>query len=281
MVRKIIITGILLFVIFNAMLYLLPIKKRFVYTDVEKSERFLYAGRKFSVITAGSSLIGNFTFETEKRKNYFNLSLPPSGGCTGVKILALTNNIPDTLYLETNYISRGSNNVLIDGLLDKRSYYAKLIFPALQEQNKFFPLIIDKFKSGNTAQASKRKPKDDLFLQLFASTKEEYSKPVNLVSYNKTLRELKKHLEYLSAKGTFIAFFEVPIEHDLINSPKLVSQRQALKLAFADKKYNWIQPDTINRYYTGDGKHLLEESFVRFTKYFKTQCNLLKQQGKK
>ncbi|TDQ10006.1 hypothetical protein [Pedobacter metabolipauper] len=277
MVKKIIIIGLVLFAAFNIFLYLIPKDKGVIYTDIEKTELFLYSGHKYKVVTAGSSLIGRFTLKAKTNKNYFNLSLPPSGGCSGVKIIKLSNKIPDTLYLETNYISRGYNKPLIAHTFEPTSHYPKSYFPALQEKNKFFPFFINYLKPGNMDLPSKKRPQGKLFDKLFAKTKEEYSKALNPKEWNAILKELKEDLNYLTAKGCVVVFFEVPLEKEFRNAPKFTFERKSLKAFFNDSKYKWMPPDTTQTYYTGDGKHLLQESFIQFDEYFSHQASMLKQ----
>jgi len=276
MVKKIIIISIVLFSLYNLSLYLFLQNKGAVYTDVDKVERFIYSGKRYKVVTAGSSLIGGFSREAAKRPDLYNLFLPPSGGCTGVKTIVLSGKIPDTLYLETNYLSRGFNRPLLDDLFDPFWYNVKFYLPALEKSNKFLPLMIGKLKPAKLEMPNKKRPKQELFDQLLAKVSKEYDSIPNPKAYNNILLELKKDLEYITSKGCTVVFFEIPSERELVYSEKLKYQRKTLKGFFNESKYKWIAPDTVSTYYTGDGKHLLIESFDRFNIYFKHQASLLK-----
>jgi hypothetical protein len=274
MIKKIIIIAVVLFGIYNITLHFWLKNRGALYTDVDKVERFLYSGNQYKVITAGSSLIGSFTRLSSNRSDFYNLSLPPSGGCTGVRTIVLSGKIPDTLYLETNYLSRGVNQQLLDELFDPLTYQMKFYFPALEKSNKFIPLLISKLKP--PVEISSKRPAKKLFDKLLAINRIEYNAVPDATEYNKILTFLAHDLQYLTKKGCKIVFFEVPIEREFVNSPKLVYQRKKLKAFFRDKNYKWIEPDTSNIYYTGDGKHLLNESFDRFNTYFKKKALLLK-----
>ena len=274
MIKKIIIIAVALFSIYNIALFGWLNNKGALYTDVDKAERFLYSGTHYKIITAGSSLIGSFTRLSTHRSDFYNLSLPPSGGCTGVRTVVLSGKIPDTLYLETNYISRGVKQELLDELFDPFSYQVKFYLPALEKSNKFIPLLINKLKPSVEISNSKR-PAKKLFDKLMALNRIEYNTIPDSVEYNKILKMLAIDLHYLTNKGCKIVFFEVPIEREFVSSPKLVYQRKKLKSFFKGKEYKWIEPDTVSTYYTGDGKHLLSESFNRFNLYFKKKANLL------
>jgi len=275
MAKKILIIAVFLFGLYNLALLSWMKNSGAVYTDVDKVERFLYSGKRYKVITAGSSLIGALTLDATKRPDFYNLSLPPSGACTGVRTIVLSGKIPDSLYLETNYISRGLNQAVLSELFDPFAYNIKFYLPALEKSNKFIPLILNKLKPSVPESPNKKQPEKKLFDKLLAINRIEYNAIPDPMEYHKILQNLGADLHYLSNKGCKIVFFEVPIEREFVNSPKLTYQRKALKKFFTEKEYKWIEPDTTDTYYTGDGKHLLRESFDRFNKYLKKKSSLL------
>ncbi|MBI3883429.1 MAG: hypothetical protein HY305_04230 [Sphingobacteriales bacterium] len=275
MIKNILLFGLGLFVLYNIVLFLFPIKKEIYFTNTQKAEQYVYSDKHYSLVCVGSSLSGPISKENLQRNNFFNLSFPYYGSCFGVEIIYLSGKIPDTILIEANHISRGFGKKFTDDLFNPFLYRPRFIFPFLQEKNKFFPFVIEKLKPSHAVPLNKEIVNPEFFAKLMDKARVISKELPDTVLFNKDLQKLKERLDYFASKGCKIIFYEMPIEKELENYPATVLERNMVKNYFTDKKFTHLPLDTINIYKTGDGNHLLAESFEVYNHFLHEQISKL------
>jgi hypothetical protein len=266
-IRRLVIFCLSAFILFNVVLLLFPLKKKYIYKDKERGEEYIYSNKTYPVVFAGSGLIGDFDNENLGRKAFYNLFFPYGGGCTAVQLVALSEKIPDTLFIETNYIFKGFNNELLGKLFNPVAYRSRFILPCLREINKPLPLAKEIFKVQIPRQKTMTILPEPLYQQSIESLKKEYSESDSAGFYN-IIAKLKKQVDYISSRDCIIIFFEMPVDSFLLNSAKIKWEREMLRSTFSDKKFIWSHTDTCCEYVTSDGIHLLDKSLEKYIHYF-------------
>lgn len=265
--------GIGLFLFYNSILWLFPIEKKAIYRNRERAEEFAYSKKNFSTVLVGSGLIGGFSAKTLQRPGLFNLYFPYCGSCTGIEIIVLSNRIPHTLLVETNYIFKGFDSKLTKKLFKPGFYRARFYLPAMLEKNRVDSVLKEIFKPTKPIHITQNKLAGALYANAYNKYKDSYNKLPEDAQFGNDLKKLKKYVDYISARGCNIIFFEMPVEHELIDSPLALFQRNALKSIFGSEKYKWVFPCRSDEYETEDGIHLIEDSVYRYYKYLDKKCD--------
>ena len=259
-----------LFLIYNGILLIFPLRKEVIYSNEERAEEFVYSKVSYTKVFTGSGLIGDLRTEQAWRDS-FNLFLPYSGSCAGVEIIALSKKIPAVLFIETNYIFKGFNQDLTSQLFDRVLYHLRFIFPALLRKHSPKSIMKELIKGKN--RLTEKNQTKSLFqpsLEFFKGLYDELPDPGR---FDKVLTSLREYIEAISSKGCRIVFFEMPIDEELMNSKLATYQRDKLKSLFPEKKYYWITPNPDDRYKTPDGIHLDEASVDKYFNYLRRKYN--------
>ena len=146
---RIVIFCVGVFILFNVILLLFPFEKKYIYKDKERGEEYIYSRKKYPVVFVGSGLIGDLSSENLGRQAFYNLFFPYGGSCTGIELIALSKKIPDTLFIETNYIFKGFNEKLNEKLFEPFAYRSKFVLPCLYVIRSFWDKFLRTFRNIN------------------------------------------------------------------------------------------------------------------------------------
>lgn len=273
MLIAILLSGISLFLVYNAILLITPVKKEAIYTNKERAEEFVYSNNLYSTILVGSGLIGNFSAKPFQRQNLFNLYLPYNGSCTGIEIVALSGKIPRALLIETNYIFKGFEKQLVKDLFRPGFYRIRFFLPSLLKKHTFISVAKEVLRPSGPIQMKADKLPELLYLKSLEKYKDAYDQLPDFSQFSKDLKKLEEYLKYIYSKGCTIIFFEMPLENQLINSPLATFQRNMIRTVFSGEEFNWILPGSLDGYETEDGIHLLEKGVFKYFHYLTTECN--------
>jgi hypothetical protein len=265
---RIVIFCVGIFILFNVILLLFPFEKKYIYKDKERGEEYIYSRKKYPVVFVGSGLIGDLSSENLGRQSLYNLFFPYNGSCTGIELIALSKKIPDTLFIETNYIFKGFNEELNEKLFEPLAYRSKFVLPCLREKNKLLPLAKEIVKGHKPRKKNLASLPEPFFQQSLASLRKEYNQKPHTTRFRNIVAKLKKYINYISSRNCTIIFFEMPVDKEFLHSPKTEWERDVLKSAFNDKRFIWSQADASSAYSTSDGIHLLDESLEKYIHYF-------------
>jgi hypothetical protein len=259
------------FVSYNLWLLFFPVTKREIYDNVERTEEFLFSGKKHDCVLVGSGLIG--TMETAAFNHAFKLYFPYYGSCTGLEIIALSGKIPAILLVETNYIFKGINEELIDRVFTKHAGLKRYL-PFLLRKHQPLNLIKTHLKqllrkdkkAAGPVEAAKNEQALAVFIDLYKDRPEQHK-------FFNDINHLKSNIELVVSKGCEVIFFESPMDPVLEDAPLFHFQRQALREMFSENDFRWIRADQHDAYETEDGIHLTHNSLQKFTKYIEAQIS--------
>ena len=255
-----------LFITYNVGLRIFPKVRYKSYDPIERCEEYVYQG-SYDKVFVGSGLIGELDHYLSD--GAFNLCFPYFGSCTGLEIIALSGKVPEVVFIETNYIFKGSDKELVTRIFEKQWRKLRQVAPSFLKKNRPDSLI----KSAVRQLSNARRPEitSPDFGRLNAEELDRfyriYNEQIDTHHFGYILEELEKHLEYIRAQGCQIVFFEMPVHKDLYHSKLLEYQRSTLKALFNDKNYHWIESGQLHDYQTIDGIHLTKESMYRYANF--------------
>ncbi len=257
-----------------------------------KAQEFLYDLNTphYSCIT-GSSLGFNLAGNVLPN-NYFNLCFRGQSVIDGLELLEYKERLPDTVFVEINYVSRGRSKDFKRKIASNR-YEVNLKKHLIFLRDKYMPVgIVANYMEGKinfwrqrykslTIKPSANAPVKEIAngLPKIDKVREDIIrlsvKTMRIVpdtaSINTTFSRTGSLLKALEAKGVTIVFFEMPIDCALVNSNLLNKNRKEMEQRFTKQHYFYIAHEGCGAYYTVDGLHLDHESAVRYTNYFVKQ----------
>ncbi|MCF0060491.1 hypothetical protein MUK70_14700 [Dyadobacter chenwenxiniae] len=259
-------TVFVLFIGYNVVLRMFPAVRYKSYDPIERCEEYMYQG-SYNKVFAGSGLIGEL--DHYMPEGAFSLCFPYSGSCTGLEIIALSGKVPEVVFVETNYISKGSDKELITTVFEKQWRKLRHVAPCFLKKNRPDSLIKSAVKHLSISKRPETANPDfgrlnteelDRFYRI-------YNESIDTHHFENILEELEKHVNYISAQGCQIVFFEMPVHKDLYHSKLLEYQRNTLKAVFNNQNYHWIESGQLHDYQTIDGIHLTKESMYRYAHF--------------
>ena len=266
MVINVLIIIIVTFCLFNLVLFFFPLRIIESFTNEERVEEYIYSRKIFSNVFAGSGLTGHLP-DTFYNNDVFNLYLPYSGACSAVEIVARASKVPKFLFVETNFIFKGYDRKLIKRLFSPVFFKLKFFLPCLLKKHQIFFMLKQLIKVLKRGNSTKKKSSLGLDYQQLTQFQNFYNQQFNPRQLDNEIKELKKYIDYLTARGCKVIFFEMPIESTLADSLLARHQKVELKKMFPENNYTWIEPGAFNSYDTEDGIHLTEESAFRYFTY--------------
>jgi len=267
----VIIYTFLLLVLYNAWLFIFPLKKQVFYTNEERIQEYLYDGVEYNTVLLGSSLSGIFEQnDIFKDKNYM-LYLPFSGSATGLEILYKTDKLPKRIFIEINHVNRGVDSTIMHSIFDQPLYSMRYYLPFLQTKNKILPNVIDRVKSPANNKVNDNRPEEKLFNTLLDKELKEWSEMKDIEILNAKLQHAGNIISGFAARGCKIIFYEMPMDSSLTNQPVISHQRNFFSTIATKNHYSFIHVDTSRAYQTGDGVHLLRKDADIYLEYFRKE----------
>jgi len=230
--------------------------------------------------------------------NYYNLCFHGQNVLDGLMVLKQKTNLPDTLFIETNFITGISNENFISKVAEtKHKVLLKQKLCFLQE--KYLPIgwtanylkikmigISNFYRRGykfiknrmpsekvnissiNSQSNNENQFNDVLKLQqknmaiVYGSKKNPYFEKTKVI-----LRELEK-------RSVKLVFFEMPIHCSLVESNSMTRCRNLIHASFNPNVYHYLNLGNCQEYETTDAVHLTPESAVKCTKAFRNNLGL-------
>jgi hypothetical protein len=253
-----------------------------------KSQQLLYeediTGKD---VIVGSSVTHDAILETNIN-DFYNIGLTSLGVFEGLNLVSIKKQLPKCIYIETNYIQREEKKKYMSFLNSPEQYYPKKIFASLREDRQpvaligpycskflivpFIKLFIpNKKKELESIVKLEKVHPDDQFSKMISNTKNDYKNTPDAKLLAQKLQKLDSIVMDYTSKGVQIVFVELPINHELVNSPRSIAIRDAFLQKFPADKFNYIQvPDSL-QYKTIDGVHLTENEAELYTDFFKSK----------
>jgi hypothetical protein len=286
MIKKALFTFILLFAIYNVILYAID-TKNYVPQNINqdnqiKIQEFYYSEKNKNAIIVGSSASAKIE-EAICGRDFYNLAFRGRSVYDGITILKTSNTIPKYLFIEINYLQRAASLSEDDTFLNPYSREIKRKLLALQEKNQpvnrllaFLDKMLSRKKSKSNDKDDTPETEDpkevkndgnqDFFKRIIEKKVEEFNQiPENKAKLDKQLSTLKVEIEDLEKKGVKIVFFEMPFHPNVCNSKGFHFLREEVKVYFPASKYEYWKLADCNDFETKDGIHLISESAKKFS----------------
>ncbi len=237
-------------------------------SNYSKAESYIYKSSSSDIIIVGSSM----SFRMKKEgfdDNIFNLSFNGGSVLTGLQIIKKSKNIPTLILIETNLVEREENNDMLDSLFTPFIWHVKKYFKAAQytyqPANIFLSIIKNKYGAKNNKTNVKTSQKI-LNVELTRQLKAESN--IEGLEDSNEIETLQKLVNDFYSEGVTIAFFQMPVNSQLITSERYKKREQILHEIFSDLDIEWlsIPPNLDDRFLTRDGIHLTEKSASEFSK---------------
>lgn len=293
MIRKTLFSFILLFFSYQLLMWTIPQFSSFQHQWQENkviAERYLY-GQHQSQVILGSSLATRL--DMTQLPDYYKMTFGGLGIFDGLAIILTKDSMPETVFIETNFLLRKQNITLKEELQNPVAYKVKKTFTVFRAEKqpvgfaiesikllrrwfKGDPLFKTKMASDSTynkipetLDSSVRKIDDGFFNYMMQSEARKFSTLPDTLLLEQQINLLKTSLNFLTTKGVNVVLFEMPIAKELQNLAVPNAIRQAINEAFADMESVTIWPAFPNFYVTEDGLHLGWKEAKQFTFEFK------------
>jgi hypothetical protein len=259
--------------------------------NVINAQRFLYdfSPKHFNCIV-GSSLTSILSMETSP-SNYYNLSFSGLSAQDGIALLACKPSLPDTLFVETNVLSRGASKEFKETLMpnpfiaemkgklvvfQERNHPLGILSNAIEYllshqlyilrhyyrygwvlvRNKLFP---------TRSMTTQKEETLENMLQLNRMANNDSSK---METARKNIQLSISALKALESKSVKVVLFEMPVHCEVQNSSVMALSRAMLHRSFPPTRYSYLRTPDCSTFETTDGVHLNAESIKAYSSYF-------------
>jgi hypothetical protein len=245
--------------------------------NIINAEKFIFDIDSIDNLIIGSSLAARL--QMDSLPNFHNLSLGGQSIFDGLNILKNRNRLPKNVFIETNVILRGENanfkKIVSSPILNLLKANSPIFRSDKQPLVLFKKKVIYKLKGVLEFQENDRtlvtKTDNPIFGEMLALQIEDYSKKIDTIVMNEQFENLKNHVEFLEAKGINVFFFEMPVNHQLVELTKAKYLRYRVNNEFSNNDFITL-PKNIKKYKTRDGLHLTSEESKTYTDYFKNEA---------
>lgn len=253
-----------------------------------RAQHFLYDHGPDDRVIAGSSLARRLRTELMPGR-FVNLSLGGLSVFDGLEILARSGAAPPLVLVEVNVADRRAHSDFLQSLFAPGLYQARRVLPALREENRPVAVttagIRHMARRGaellhrarrphavssvgiSTAVKHPPGPPSAVFENMLAKHRKQYALPPDPERLATATENLKRLTEILTARGSRVVLFEMPVHESLCGSLYLTTVRNTLRGALPELPYLEVTPGLCRQYTTTDGHHLDRESAVRFTRH--------------
>jgi|688.fasta_scaffold474534_2 hypothetical protein len=248
-----------------------PIPQRLSQSQIQentiKAENYIFNNDSFYNVIIGTSLSSRLNFES--LNNVKDLTFSGLSIYDGLNILLQSNNKPNKIFIEVNFIFRNIDDNFSRDLFTFPNYFFKKNFKILRSDKTPIPLL-----GANISNLIKTEKFDEnkTNISIINGYSEQmgayYKVPTDSLVY---LKRLKKIINLLQMKGFKIHFIEIPVSYNNSNQNYYNYIRETLIKNF--KNVDYIKPDLTINWETTDGLHLSKSYANKFTKsiiyYFK------------
>lgn len=291
MIRKAILSAILLLVLYNLKVYYGTPSRAWGQNqwqnNIIKAQNYLYGFEVQPNMVLGSSMAANLEGALSNR--FTSLAFRAGSARLGLKLLSEQKQpLPqlvlielNTLFLSTELDQTFANDMTLPGI-----YETKGLLPALQEKNQpvtilsgYVQPMLNKLKARHSAP--KATPKNDT-KPTTEQGKHTSEKPgqkevnqdkvkqeeVNKVTLLKPTEDLLRSIRLLKEKGCKIIFFEIPQNTQQHQDATRKATLQMAYQYFPPEAFTYVLlPKDLSAYQTSDGVHLDGKSAVAYVKY--------------
>jgi hypothetical protein len=245
--------------------------------NAARAQRFLFSSKPTAVVLAGSSLsvrIPEHRFE----HCFANLALVGGAAIDSIELVRARSPLPRLILIEANTIERPADLQFfseVNGFLPRH-------FRLFRVDAKPINFVLSGLYSVNHSKeselarqiATKADPRArNIWLDIQRRT---YATPVEQALLNRQLTAYRKTITELKALGVQIAFFELPVDRTLRDSPRAAEIRKAVSGTFQGVDYFDLQDlESFRDADTTDGIHLSTSEALEVGDFLVERARLL------
>lgn len=232
------------------------------------AQDFLYLEPKPSQVIVGSSMSTRLKFK--RRDHIYNLAFGGGGPLTGLELIRRSAFVPGVIYIESNIFAMDSDEAFLERLFVPLLFELRRELVAFREKYQLLTVagnLIYRFAGRSREEKLNRKVDKKLLDKLVKSALESADR-FEIEKNEKLLEHWHRIIDYFSAKGTKLLFFEMPNDSRLSGSRGRERVRRWIRSAFPDIPYIAAY-NRLDNYKTTDGIHLTPGSADAFTEYFR------------
>jgi hypothetical protein len=230
-------------------------------TNVVRLENYVDHADARGTVIVGSSLAARLPLDTLP-PHWTNLSLAGDSALTGLEVIAASQDAPQRVLVEINFLDRGSATSTVKDVVGWPQPLLRRLFWSYRTAYRPMNLVVAGVswlvKQRRHAPRQEAPPPD--FHGLLAMQQKDFAKQPG-AALVPDLAELRSLVAKLKRNGTQVAFFEMPMDRSLMNTPREIALRQAISKQFAG--FCFFSLDRGQGWQTGDGLHLLRQDAVK------------------
>jgi hypothetical protein len=239
-----------------------------------KAERFVYGtGDEKEDVLVGTSLSGRLVME--KLPDIFNLGLGGLGILDGLDVLLQSQRRPRIVYIEMNMVLRERHAEFIASLNQPVLFHLRKWFPSMRDENQPVAMMMKTLRGsgmrfGSQAEVQEAHGEESIFTKMLAIHMADYVKIPRRALLDEQFNQLKTDVRALEKRSAAVVFFEMPVNEQLSELPRMRKIREYFHNYFPPKDYKYIARPDSGQYLTTDGEHLGHLEALRYTEYFKS-----------
>jgi hypothetical protein len=233
-------------------------------TNTIRLENYVDHPEMRGTVLVGSSLSARIP-DAALPRGWTNLSLAGGSALTGLEIVANAARAPKVVLVEINFLDRTSDRKAVSRATGWPDTTLRRLFWFYRTAYRPMNLLVSSVARWVKAHRARAKvetaPPD--FQGLLSQQKRDFASLPAKAALDIGVSRLRRLVHVLEAKGTKVAFYEMPTDASLMETPRERAMRIAVRSAMGPPQYCWLVLDRGEAWKTGDGLHLLYQDAVR------------------
>lgn len=216
------------------------------------------------VLIVGTSLSARL-YNNMLPDGYYNLSLSGGSLLDGLSAIKQSAKKPKYLLIETNNFYTNPSKEITDGVFDPKMVLLRKYLPSFKEEyqpaNLLEPLL-------GKMEGAEKQPSAEISKVFLTQRIKDYQVVPDSETINRNLKLLKDYISEFEAHGIKVILYEIPINCELLKTPKYLIPKEKLMAELPVSKYHWMPMPDCSSYKYSDGSHMEYESAGVFLKWF-------------
>ena len=272
MIKKSIVFTVILLAVYGALIGLLgdsvaPSGESYDETNKRIAKDFLENAATYKNVIFGSSMGTRLTME-EFGSDTYNLSFVGRSALDGLFLTRHRGQAPDLVLVESNVLDRPQNLPFTRSITSP--FAGSLSIKKHLRPIELTVNLLNKKKGKTSGSVNQEVPRQQIVQEALNKNIETWQKfrPVF-----KNLDQIEDYFKWLTANGSQVVIFEMPMHPEISKSPKAEFLRSAIHERFPDIPF--IPSPSSTNYSTRDGIHLTPESALNYSTHLANEIKRL------
>ncbi|MEP0265533.1 hypothetical protein [Dokdonia sp.] len=292
MIKKTILTSIVLFSIWSIILYAYPnlsVSQHQWQDNYIRAEKYLYASDEIENVIIGSSLSTRIIMDS--LPTFYNLSFGGQSTFDGLKVITTKANSPNNVFIEINVLYKEENKTFTRSLTSQVPYMTKKKFLAFRSDKQPLAIFGDRiiqpfasrvhrlirkgyYKTFDNSISFNKSSDSSLFEKMKALQVERNTQLLSNEKITLLIDNLRFAVRNLEKKNINVIFFEMPVNIEIHNLSKPNQIRSLIQKSFPNHIFI-AAPRDLEKYKTSDGIHLPRDEAALYTDYLKKEIKTI------